>query len=172
MWEKCCGDARLCQESGVCRVPKNGDDIFVSLHSTATLNTAVMCRNVWVSSVWVAAHIVKCPLSHTVCISSAVLLWRGQSTHSLRRPWSAGMPVSPLRHSMASEVLAFIHVINSVKPCLKAPHASLCSQGWPTLPRCGKHSYVTAAAYFHSHPLPCIIFGWGGRRNYFHVDTH
>lgn len=63
-------------------------------------------------------------LSH----SSAVLLWWGQCTHSLQRPWSAGMPVLPLRHSMAPGVLAFIHVINSVEPCLKAPLASLCPQ--------------------------------------------
>lgn len=96
--------------------------------------------------------------SLTLCISSAVL-WRGQSTHSLRRPWSAGMPVLPLQHSTAPGILAFIRVINSAQPFLKAPHPFLCpqAQGWPTLPRCGKHSYVTAAAYFHSHPLPCII---------------
>lgn len=117
------------------------------------------------------AAFFKRSLSHRV---HHVLLWRGQSIHSLRRPWSAGMPVPPLHHSMAPGVLAFIHVINSVKPCLKATHASLCpqAQSWPALPRCGKQSYVTSVAYFHSHPLPCLIFRWGGRRHYFHIDTH
>ncbi len=109
---------------------------------------------------------VKRSLSHTVCISSAVL-WRGQSTHSLQRPWSAGMPLLPLQHSMEAGISAFIHVINSVEPWVKAPHAFLYpqAQGWPALHRCGKQTYVTAAAYFHSRPLPCIIFRWGGRRN-------
>lgn len=121
MWRKCCGDAWVCRESDIRRYlcvpsfPKHCSD-----HRNVLGVFTVGC-----------CYIVRC---------LAFLLWWRQSTHSLLRSWSAGMPVPPLHQSMASEVLALIHVINSVKPCLKAPHTSQCSQRWPAITRCGKHS--------------------------------
>lgn len=117
MGRKCCGDAWLCREvsDGIFVFPKHCSDP----------------RNVLGVFTVGRCYIVRC---------LAFLLWWRQSTHSLQRSWSAGMPVLPLHQSMASEVLALIHVINSVKPCLKAPHTSLCSQRWPAITRCGKHS--------------------------------
>lgn len=50
--------------------------------------------------------------SQSVCTSSGMLLWRGQSARGLDRPRSADAQVLPLHHSMAPGALGFIPVIN------------------------------------------------------------
>lgn len=122
----------------------------------------------------VGCSLVKCSLSHTVCVSALPCCDEDRVHTACGGPDLLACRHCPSNIPMEPGILAFIHVINSVKPCLKAPHAFLCpqAQGCPTQHHCGKHRYVTAAAYLHSRPLPCIIFHWGGKRDYFHIDTH